>query len=72
MLQSTAHPLYYTNSFIIEIHEACQTSHDSLEKLKVKLQREWAWILQEVLCASYNAFQRRLKQIIENKGGYIE
>ena len=52
--------------------KACRTSHDFLENLKAKLQREWALIPQEVLCASCNAFQGRLKQIIKNKGGHIE
>ena len=52
--------------------KACRTSHDSLENLKAKLQREWTLIPQEVLCASCNSFQGRLKQIIKNKGGHIE
>ena len=52
--------------------KACRTSHDSLKNLKAKLQREWFLIPQEVLCASCNAFQERLKQIIKNKGGHIE
>ena len=51
--------------------QGCRTSHDSLENLKAKLQREWALIIQEVLCASCNVFQGRLKQIIKNKGGIL-
>ena len=53
-------------------NKACQTSHNSLDNLKAKLQREWALISQEVMCASCNVFQERLEQIIKNKGGYIE
>ena len=52
--------------------KACRASHDSLENRKAKLPREWALISQEVLCASCNAFQGRVKQIIKNKGGHIE
>ena len=52
--------------------QPCRTSYNSLEKLKAKLQREWALISQEVLCASCNDFQGRLNQIIQNKGGHIE
>ena len=47
------------------------TSHDSLENLKANLQREWALIPQEVLCASCNALKGRLKQIIKIKGSII-
>ena len=46
-----------------------QTKKKKIENL---LQREWALISQEILCASFNAFQGRLKQIIKNKGGHIE
>ena len=49
-----------------------RTSHNYLENLKPKLQRKWALIPREVLCASCNAFQERLKQIIKNKGGHVE
>ena len=51
--------------------KACRTSHDSLENLKAKLQREWTLIPLEVLCASCNAFKGRLKQMIKNKGGHL-
>ena len=64
-------PLDFSVWSILE-SKACRTSHDSLENLQTKLQREWALIPQEVLCASYNAFQGRLKQIIKNKGGHIK
>ena len=64
-------PLDFSVWSILE-SKACRTSHDSLENLKAKLQREWVVIPQEVLCASCNAFQGRLKQIFKNKGGHIE
>ena len=63
-------PLNFSVWSILE-SKACRTSHDSLENLKGKLQREWALILQEDLCGSCNAFQGRLKQIINNKGSHI-
>ena len=51
--------------------KVCRTSHDSLENLKAKLQREWALITQEVLCASYNVLQGskllKIKEAILNK-----
>ena len=52
--------------------KACRTSYDSLENLKAKLQREWALISQEVLCAWCNTLQGRQKQIIKNIGSHIE
>ena len=64
---SDLNPLDISVPSILE-SKACRTSHDSLENLKAKLQREWALIPQEVLCASCNAFQGILKQIIKNKG----
>ena len=64
-------PLDFSVWSILE-SKACRTSHDSLENLNSKLQREWALITQEVLCASCNVFQGRLKQIIKPKGGHIE
>ena len=59
-------PLDFSVWSILE-SKACRTSHDSLENLKAKLQREWALVFQEVLCVSCNAFQKRLKQIIKIK-----
>ena len=61
-----------TFGVVILESKSCRTSHDYLENLNAKLQREWALIPQEVLCASANAFQWRLKQINKNKGGHIE
>ena len=68
---SDLNPLDYSVRSVLE-SKACRTSHDSLENLKAKLQREWVLSPQEVLCASCNAFQGRLKQIIKNKGSNIE
>ena len=72
-LSRSPHPnsLDFSVWFILE-SKVCRISHDYLENLKAKLHPEWALIPQEVLCASCNAFQGRLKQIIKNKGGHIE
>ena len=52
--------------------KVCSTPHDSLDNLKLELLREWAMIPQEVLRASCEAFQGRLKSVNKNKGGHIE
>ena len=52
--------------------KVCRTHHDLLDNLKLVLLREWALIPQEVLLASCEAFQGRLKSVIKNKEGHIE
>ena len=62
-------PLEFSVWSILE-SKVCRTD-DSLD-LKMQLLREWALIPQEVLRASCEAFQGRLKSLIKNKGGHIE
>ena len=46
--------------------------HQSLETLKVKLQKAWAKILQNGIRDSCKAFSKRLQLVIDADGGYIE
>ena len=55
----------------ILVGKVCRTPHDSMDNLKLELQREWALIPQEVLRASCEAFQSRLKSVIKNKGAIL-
>ena len=64
-------PLDFSVWSILE-SKVCRTPHDSLDNLKLELLREWALIPQKVLRASCEAFQGRLKSVIENKGAHIE
>ena len=64
-------PLDFSAWSILE-GKVCRTPHDSLDNLKLELQRELALIPQEVLCTACEAFQGRLKSVIKNKGGNIE
>ena len=50
---------------------ACANCHNNLVALKTSLIREWEKIPQEVLRAALEAFPRRLKRVVEKKGGYI-
>ncbi|KAI6653991.1 hypothetical protein LOD99_3167 [Oopsacas minuta] len=52
--------------------KACAKAHTNVESLKVSLRRELAKIPQETLRAAVEAFPRRLKAVIEKRGGYIE
>ncbi|KAI6655696.1 hypothetical protein LOD99_1836 [Oopsacas minuta] len=52
--------------------KACAKVHTNVEYLKVSLRREWVKIPQETLCAAVEPFPRRLKAVIEKRGGYIE
>ena len=63
-------PLDFSVWSILE-SKVCRT-HDSLDNLKLELLRELALIPQEVLHASCEASQGRLKSVIKNKGGHIE
>ena len=46
--------------------------NDNVESLKASLRREWAKIPQKTLRTAVEAFPRRLKNLIQKKGGYIE
>ncbi|KAF2344818.1 hypothetical protein FHG87_024426, partial [Trinorchestia longiramus] len=48
------------------------TPHTSLESLKAKLQWEWEAIPQEQIRASRDAFVNEPKDVVRNKGGFIE
>ena len=63
-------PLDYSVWSILE-SKVCRT-HDSLDNLKLELLREWALISQEVVRASFEDFECRLKSVIKNKRGHIE
>ena len=58
--------------FSILESRVCRTHHDSLEKLKIDLQREWGLIPQEMLRATCEAFESNLKSVIKNGGSHIE
>ena len=64
-------PLNFSLWAIFECR-VCRTSSDSVEQLKLKSQREWGLIPQDMMCASCEAFQARLESVIKNNGGYIE
>lgn len=64
-------PLDFSVMSILE-SEVYRTPHDSLHNLKTELRRKWALIPQEVLRASCEAFQGRLKAVVKNEGGHIE
>ncbi|KAI6650037.1 hypothetical protein LOD99_6252 [Oopsacas minuta] len=64
-------PMDYSIWLIVET-KACAMAHNNVESLKVSLRREWAKIPQETLRAAVEAFPRRLKAVIEKRGGYIE
>ena len=52
--------------------KACANSHSSIESLKRSLTRAWEQIPQETMRAAVEAFPRRLRAVIQKKGGYIE
>ena len=56
----------YLESKVSTVH------HQSLEALKVKLQKEWAKIPQIVIRDSCKAFFERLQLVIDADGGHIE
>ncbi|KAI6653924.1 hypothetical protein LOD99_3100 [Oopsacas minuta] len=61
-------PMDYSIWSILET-KACAKAHTNVESLKVLLRREWAIIPQETLRAAVEAFPRRLKAVIEKRGG---
>ena len=46
--------------------------HTSLDGLKKKLRKEWDKIPRRVICDSCRAFFKRLQQVVDADGGYIE
>ena len=64
-------PMDYSIWSILE-SKACANSHTSIDTLMTSLNREWGKIPQETLGAAVEAFPRRLKAVIQKKGGYIE
>ena len=64
-------PLDYSIWSILE-KRVCSTPHQTLESLKAKLMKEWEAIPQETLRAAYDSFPDRLKDVVKNKGSYIE
>ena len=64
-------PMDYSIWSILE-SKACANSHTSIDSLMTSLNREWGKIPQETLRAAVEAFPRRLKAVIQKKGGYIE
>ena len=64
-------PMDYSIWSILE-SKACAKSHTSIQSLKTTLIEEWAKIPQETLRAAVEAFPRRLRGIIQKRGGYIE
>ena len=68
---SDLNPLDFSIWSILETN-ACSTSHKSIESLKSSLCREWARIPQETMRIAVESVPKRLRAVIENKGGYIE
>ena len=64
-------PMDYSIWSILE-SKACAKSHTSIQSLKTSLIKEWAKIPQETFRAAVEAFPRRLRGIIQKRGGYIE
>ncbi|KAI6655362.1 hypothetical protein LOD99_2197 [Oopsacas minuta] len=64
-------PMDYSIWSILETR-ACLKSHTNIDSLKKSLCRDWERIPQEILRAAVEAFPKRLKAVIERKGGYIE
>ena len=64
-------PMDYSIWSILE-SKACDNSHTSIDTFMTSLNREWGKIPQETLRAAVEAFPRRLKAVIQKKGGYIE
>ena len=53
-------------------NKVLDTRHQSLEALKVKLQKEWAKVPQKVICDTCKAFPKRLQLVIDADGGHIK
>ena len=64
-------PMDYSIWSILE-SKVCANSHTSIDTLMTSLNREWGKIPQKTLRAAVEAFPRRLKAVIQKKGGYIE
>lgn len=50
---------------------ACAKKHTCLESLKKDLNRVWKGISQNIIRSSCQSFERRLKDVVKAKGGYI-
>ena len=64
-------PMDFSIRSILET-KACANSHSSIESLKRSFTRAWEQIPQETIRAAVEAFPRRLRAVIQKKGGYIE
>ena len=51
--------------------KACAASHSSIESLKRSLTRAWEQIPEEIMRAAVEAFPRRLRAVVQKKGGVI-
>ena len=63
-------PIDYSIWSILE-NKACANSHTSIDTLMTSLNREWGKIPQETLRTAVEAFPRRLKAVIQKKGGIL-
>lgn len=64
-------PLDYSIWGILE-SKVCSARHKDLDSLKCALKKAWNEIPQEVVRASAESFNERLKLLIKSKGGYFE
>ena len=64
-------PLDFAIWSILE-NKVSATHHTNLDALKTKLMKEWDKIPQKVIRDSCEAFSKRLQQVMDANGGYIE
>ena len=57
--------------YVLE-QKACSVTHTSVTTLKVKLKKYWAEIDSETVRATCDQVIPHLRQVIKEKGGYIE
>ena len=50
----------------------CFSPQPTVEALKAKLVKEWAALPQETIRAACASFSARLRDVVKNKGHYIE
>ncbi|EPB65323.1 hypothetical protein ANCCEY_15614 [Ancylostoma ceylanicum] len=52
--------------------KACAKRHSSVDALRSSLKKAWEEILQETVRAAVESYPKRLKAVIEAKGGHID
>ena len=52
--------------------KACAKPHRNVVQLKQSLKKAWASIPPETIVSACSVFQRRLREVVKNKGSHIE